>query len=459
MTDINISISQSADDCYCKLDQSNFTSAFNYLYLGVVSSQGYHNGLVFRNVTIPAGSTIDSAVVRFKAYNSLSNNTVNQKVHCEAADDATVATSGSQLRGLSLTAGVAWSSLAAWTDGNDYDTVDIKAEVQAVIDRAGWSSGNKIGVHVLDNISSAGAYRQPSAFDYLAGAEAPELRITYTAPAVVESEIGYSDEIDAFNLSDEFQEGIGFADEIEAFNTSGYLEDEIGFSDAIDAGKESYGSLADEIGFADEIGADRELFGAVASGIGFADEIEAFNWAQWWTQNKARAVARYYFTLTGAADSTTDIEIPISSFSARKRTGEDTYLSVVIPDYATWAAAITARSNGEMIVELAYLLDGEVSLREEILRADLEEINLFKGPMNRSIALTGHKTQTFAGKVSTLEKSIYRGFQGGRLVHRFAIADPYLDPGDTCKVDSDEFTVDNIVYMIDTNRATVEVRE
>jgi len=192
--------------------------------------------------------------------------------------------------------------------------------------------------------------------------------------------------------------------------------------------------------------------------------VTVFNWTSWLAANKERAIERFYFTLTGSADSTTDVEIPIASFQARKRTGEATYLSVVVKDYANYAAAISARSNGEMVIDLAYVLDGEESVREEILRADLEDIALYEGPGSRSIVLTGHKTQTFAGQVTTLTDHIYKATVDGNLIFRFAKFDPYLNPGDTCVVGSDSLTVDYVIYMASSTlggpaNKTMEVRE
>lgn len=167
----------------------------------------------------------------------------------------------------------------------------------------------------------------------------------------------------------------------------------------------------------------------------------------------------YYFTLTGDADGTTDIEIPISSFQARKRTGESTYLSVIIDDYATYAAAIAARANGEMIVEMAYQYGGETSIRQEILRADLETINLYQGGLNRSINLVGHKTQTFINRSVTLENPTYESTVESRRTFRFAKCDPYLNPGDTLVVGADSMTIDHIIYMISDGHKSMEVKE
>ncbi len=53
----------------------------------------------------------------------------------------------------------------------------------------------------------------------------------------------------------------------------------------------------------------------------------------------------YICTLTGSQDATTDVEIPISSFQARLRTADPTYLSVVVPGF-DYADRINNRPNG-----------------------------------------------------------------------------------------------------------------
>jgi len=176
--------------------------------------------------------------------------------------------------------------------------------------------------------------------------------------------------------------------------------------------------------------------------------------------NQGLTAERYYFTLTGSADSIADIEIPISSFQARKRTGESTYLSVIVSDYETYSAAIAARSNGEMIVEMDYQYNGQTSIRQEILRADLETIDLYDGGKNRTISLVGHKTTTFANRTVTIENPTYKSTVNGRRTFRFAKCDPYLNPGDTLVVGDDSMTIDYIVYMVSSNGyKSMEVKE
>ena len=459
MTDINISISQGGDDVHAEDDGSNFNSNYNGLYLGNDAGNGMHSAFVFRNIQIPQGAEITNAFIRFKAYEFGSATTCNVKIHCEDEDDATVPTSGAELIGVSKTTGTAWDSIPTWSDGNTYDSPDIKDELQTVVNRLGWQSGNKIGVHFIDNISSASAKRRPSAYDFDGAAEKAVLYVTFSSPAEVEDSFTIDDQVDAFSLTDELTDEFTVSDTIDAQGGSTFVEisDDIEISDGVDAYREIQSDLSDQIEIDDQIDASGEIDSPIAGAFTVSDLIDGFNWSAWFRDNADRAVTRYYFTLTGSNDATTDIEIPITSFQARKRDGQSTYLSVVT-GYA-YADQINARSNGEMVIEMAYLLNGVESIREEILRADLEDIPLSKGARSRSVTLTGHKTVNFSPKVSTIENPTYRYLSGGKLGFRFAKPDLYVNPGDTCRVGDDEFVIDWISYVVSARSRMMEIRE
>lgn len=236
-------------------------------------------------------------------------------------------------------------------------------------------------------------------------------------------------------------------------------DDDVGIGDAV-AGFSLTDEIGETSGVVDAIDGYKETGDdPIADISGFGDSADAFNWTEWLSKNRDQAVARWYCTITGSADGTTDIEVPISSFQAQKRSGYSTYLSVVIPGVA-YADAIADRANGEIVIEMAYLLGGVESIREEIIRAELEQINPYEGPLSRSITLIGHKEQTFASQVSRVNDPIYKYRADGRVGYRFATPDPYLNPGDTAQVGDDEFTVATISYIVSAEGQTVmEVRE
>lgn len=166
----------------------------------------------------------------------------------------------------------------------------------------------------------------------------------------------------------------------------------------------------------------------------------------------------YLFTLTGAEDSTTDVEIPMKSFQARLRSGDPTYLQVVIPgmDYATH---INARSNGTLKVDVAYLVDGEYVNRNTIIQANLEDIRIDDGPINSTITLTGHKQETYTANSIILTGAIYKNTINGLIRYRLAEPNVYLRPGDSVTIDTDTFNADVISYFVSPQKTTMEVAE
>lgn len=98
---------------------------------------------------------------------------------------------------------------------------------------------------------------------------------------------------------------------------------------------------------------------------------------------------RARFILASATQG--DITIPISSFSARIRSGAPSYLSVVVPDYDTYIAAITARAADGVLY--LYLARDAVTF-VEMLHVNLEDIDYTLDANTQSISLAGHRTFT-----------------------------------------------------------------
>ena len=272
---------------------------------------------------------------------------------------------------------------------------------------------------------------------------------------------GVGDSSDGFNLTDGISDAAGVGDSADAYNTDSPIADTFGTADSADAFGERTASGSDVTGVGDAADAGCETERVSTDSAGFDDSSDGFNYTAWFRANRDRAVVRYYCTLTGAPDGLSDLTIPISSFQARKRTGESTYLSVAVPGMAL-AGDIADRSNGELVIDMAYLLDGVESLREEILRVELEQINPQEGARNRTITLSGHKTTTYDARAVSIQGANYKYTSDGSLGFRFPQADPYLNPGDALTVidTEDVFTVDYITYAISARGAKfMEVRE
>lgn len=459
MTDITEQVGAGGDDGYQYT--GTFRTTDTFVHFGSNTGVAMRAWFRFSSVDIPVGAAINSAKIQLRAAISLSGTTCNLNINFEAADNPAAPTTEGDLTGRSLGDSLAWDGVGGWTGGTWYDSPDLTEELQAVINRAGWASGNAIQVHIRNNGSSSNAYRTASTYNDSAS-NAAKLVVTYTEAVTVDftDGAGAGDTVAAFSLTDSLDDASGLGDAVEGYDFAGAMVDAAGLGDAAESMVEADAPLSDQAGIDDAVSGDGEIEVAAADGAGAGDSADAFNWTEWLADNLDKAVARYYCTITGEADGTTDIEVPISSFQARKSTAASTYLSVVVPGVA-YSDQLAARPNGEMIIEMAYLIGGVESLREEIIRADIEQINLAEGTSSRSITLIGHKTQTFVAKDTRLTGATYKARTDGSLAFRFAVPDLWLNPGDSVTVGDDEFTAAAVVYMVSAGggQTVMEVQE
>jgi len=187
-------------------------------------------------------------------------------------------------------------------------------------------------------------------------------------------------------------------------------------------------------------------------------EFSALNLTDFIERYSSQVVRRYYFILTGRADGTTDIEIPITSFQARRRGSDSTsFLSVVVKgnDYDD---EITARPNGQMVIEMSYQLNGVNVVRKEIARVDFETITIYEGGTNTSTVLEGRTNLgTVVGQSAILENVQYTAIQSdGKQTIRGAV-DIYLNPGDIVTYDVLSFEVESITYSVSVGYESMTV--
>lgn len=264
----------SADDG--KWKSAEFNSNYNDFVFGH-DGNSVHSFIRFLNVTIPAGSTITSAYIRFTAAQTLSGNTVNVKISFNDVDDAVAPTNVAGADALVLTAAkVDWNAIAAWTDGNTYDTPSIVTAIQEIVDRGGWSSGNAMMGLVKDN--SASSYRKPSAVDYSSGAEKAELHVEWT-PAItaeITEDVGIADTYASVVLAAIIAEAFGLSDSC-AFETP-YREiiEDCGIDDTLARSFETFNSITDGVGIADAMVGIFEIFVSITDSAGIADAYAKF---------------------------------------------------------------------------------------------------------------------------------------------------------------------------------------
>lgn len=177
-TAVEVRVAASTDDAMTE------TGSVIYLTEGLSEFKSAYlsNGFRFLNVTVPQGSTIDSAVIFFTT-NEASSGAVTLTIVGEDVDDAATFTTYANYSGRSrTTATQSWAIATGdqWTtqvtDGKQ--SVDFKSVVQEITDRAGWASGNDM-VIMIDYTSGTG---QRNTYTYNASAAlAPKLRIVYSS--------------------------------------------------------------------------------------------------------------------------------------------------------------------------------------------------------------------------------------------------------------------------------------
>lgn len=140
------------------------------------------------------------------------------------------------------------------------------------------------------------------------------------------------------------------------------------------------------------------------------------------------AVTLYRCYLTGSPD----LYLPISSFQARARNGDPSYLEVVVPNALKYIDEISDRASSEIVVEKGLQYPSGTSYYIELLRVDFEAMPYDFGAKNQTIRLSGHKTTTNESPKTTALNSVSvvsMQADGKRRIR--AAVDFLARPGDT----------------------------
>lgn len=178
-------VAASADD---GRKDPNFSPAWDYtgtsLKTGAESipTRSITAAVRFNAVTIPNGSTVSSATITFTASFNDSNNVLT-KVYGIDEDDTADFSSDPTGR-TKTTASSDWDQNGVTAESTYNATVT--SQVQEIIDRAGWSSGNDMGFLIENDGSSAGNIHFFYAYDG-STTKAALLSVTYTPPATTTS--------------------------------------------------------------------------------------------------------------------------------------------------------------------------------------------------------------------------------------------------------------------------------
>jgi hypothetical protein len=121
-------------------------------------------GLVFRNVNVPQGATIDSAFLEIYAHEN-EGDTAIITIFGEAADSALTYNSTDLITARPSTQdSVRWVVGEDWTIWQPYRTPDLKSIIQEIVNRSGWKAGNAL--NLIFTGEDQGASNEDNARDF-----------------------------------------------------------------------------------------------------------------------------------------------------------------------------------------------------------------------------------------------------------------------------------------------------
>lgn len=186
-TTITSRVSASADDAYSPTVAGNgFTISSGTLYVGLYyGAAAAKTGLRFNNITIPPGSTINTAAISGLTVMSAgetqdTSGATVVKIAGEDTASAAIFTDSANFNARTLTT----ARSAQWTIAHGQTTntqaftsVDCASVIQEIVDRGDWSSGASIVLMIVDDASTQ--HRRIRSYDG-DSPNAPLLTIDYT---------------------------------------------------------------------------------------------------------------------------------------------------------------------------------------------------------------------------------------------------------------------------------------
>lgn len=151
----------------------------------VVGVGHFNSWILFASPTIPYGSTISSAHLNIRAFQTKDTTTVNATLYFADTSSPSLPTSAGEANAIPLTSGANWSAIPTWTAQTWYESPDIASALQSVVNRSDYYTGNNLLLVIRDNGSSANAFRNGVGGCAAASGYEAELHIEYTPPADV----------------------------------------------------------------------------------------------------------------------------------------------------------------------------------------------------------------------------------------------------------------------------------
>ena len=166
---------------------------------------------------------------------------------------------------------------------------------------------------------------------------------------------------------------------------------------------------------------------------------------------------KFYVTLTGAADSLDDYTFTgITSIQIRKTAGKRSYANVAIVYSKEHDEAITARPNGDIVIDV---VDGIGASSQEMISVNFNDLSYNFLPSNRIITIAGYRQIQFAFSSSfTPENVIAERVQENGNIHIRSIAvDVNLTPGYSITYGGRDFIAGEITFDFSANSEVMSI--
>lgn len=170
----------------------------------------------------------------------------------------------------------------------------------------------------------------------------------------------------------------------------------------------------------------------------------------------------YRCYITGAPNGLSDLILPISSFQSRLRSGDPTFLEVVVPSIVTYSDDIYDRPDGELVVEMVIETPGEDTQYKEIVRVAFDDFAYDLGPKKKTGRISGEKTTTNSEtKTVELQNVATVAMQKNGLRRIRCDIDFFTRPGDTVTwgSDGDTMTAGTVALSVGTHTKTMDITE
>lgn len=181
LVDTDYSVAAGGDDGYVASATATLSSNGYYLLVGAnTDGSMQHSFMRFPNISIGAGSTINSAVLKVRP-NGGSTSGLQTDIYLNDVDNATAPTTYAGFNALALT-----SAYTEWdnpsTSSSYQSSPSITSVVQEVVDRVGWAAGQALQV-VWKAVTGGSYNRYVQIFGYDFGSLYPLLSLTWTEAA------------------------------------------------------------------------------------------------------------------------------------------------------------------------------------------------------------------------------------------------------------------------------------